>query len=92
MQKSKVVADSRESASAAAFEPAGKKLDKKSLIIIIISAALVVISVTAIILAVALTAKPDTYRVEMDVKDFGTIRMTLDRKSAPITVDRKSVV
>ena len=63
------------------------RLDKKSLIIIIVAAALVVISITAIILAVALTAKPATYRVEMDVEGFGTIKMTLDRNSAPETVD-----
>ena len=69
----------------AASAPA--RLDKKSLIIIIVAAALVVISITAIILAVALTAKPATYRVEMDVEGYGTIKMTLDRKSAPQTVD-----
>lgn len=62
-------------------------LNKKSLIVVISAAALVIISIVAVILALALTAKPDTYRVEMDVEGFGTIKMTLDRKSAPQTVD-----
>ena len=77
--------------ASAAFEGASAAssagLNKKSLVIIITAAALVILSLVAVILAVALTAKPDTYRVEMDVEGFGTIKMTLDRKSAPITVD-----
>ena len=87
MEKNKVATGNIESAFNATSETGGQGLNKKSLIIIITAAALVVISIVAVILALALTAKPNTYRVEMDVKDFGTIKMTLDRKSAPQTVD-----
>ena len=84
MSKNKTITPSS-SDSTAEIKSAG--INKKSLIIIISAAALVVISIVAVILAVALTAKPDTYRVEMDVEGYGTIKMTLDRKSAPQTVD-----
>ena len=73
------------SGGAAAKRP---PLNKKSLIIIIVSAALVLASVIGVVLAVLLIPKqPTIYVLEMEVKDFGTIRMELDRESAPITVD-----
>ena len=94
MQNNKTVAEPKETKEA--FSAGGQSspekggalaIKKQSLIIIILAAVLVVISVVGVVLALVLTAKPDTYRVEMDVDGYGTIKMTLDRKSAPQTVD-----
>ena len=57
----------------------------KRIITSILLVAVVLAALTTLL--TACQAKYDVYVVEMDIKDFGTIKIKLDRRQAPATVD-----
>lgn len=66
--------------------PQQKKQQKKAKLNPIVIA-VAVMAVVAIALVLLLLPKGGTYRVEIDIANYGTIELELDGKTAPITVD-----
>lgn len=70
------------------FRPAAQppKKSRKTTVIVLLAVAAVLIAAAAAVLLLT-GGKSDTYYADIQIRDYGTVTVELDRKAAPITVD-----